>query len=109
MVLVELDSSYIDYKPIKNYIARELCQANLILWEWVMAIKVVYLQKHDDEAPMDWKKLIWARCKLQLVLPDTHQVNIAKLGMQTLKRQFESILIGVDESFPMTLWDRLLP
>ncbi|KAL7476583.1 hypothetical protein ACHAW6_002434 [Cyclotella cf. meneghiniana] len=45
----------------------------------------------------------------QLLPPDMHQRNLAEKSMQTFKDHFVAILSGVDDSFPMHLWDRLLP
>ena len=38
-----------------------------------------------------------------------HQQNPAEKAISTFKDQFKAILAGVDKSFPMHLWDRLLP
>ncbi len=35
--------------------------------------------------------------------------NLAEQAIQTFKSHFIAILAGLDPSFPMTLWDRLLP
>ncbi len=48
-------------------------------------------------------------CDIQLVLLDTHQQNLAERAIQTFKSHFIAILAGLDPSFSMTLWDRLLP
>ena len=49
-------------------------------------------------------------CDLQLVPPDTHHQNLAKRVIQEmLKSHFIAILAGVDPSFPMSLWDHILP
>ncbi|KAL7478346.1 LOW QUALITY PROTEIN: hypothetical protein ACHAW6_006995, partial [Cyclotella cf. meneghiniana] len=45
----------------------------------------------------------------ELVPPDMHRQNRAEKAIQTFKDHFVAILSGVDESFPMHLWDRLLP
>ena len=44
-----------------------------------------------------------------LVPSDNHRRNLAERAIQTFKNHFKSILAGVDNSFPMRLWDRLLP
>ena len=41
--------------------------------------------------------------------PDTHRSNLAERAIQTFKNHFVSILLGVDRSFLIKLWDRLLP
>ena len=63
----------------------------------------------DDEASAWFKEEIQKNCDLQLVSPDTHWQNLAEQAIQTFKSHFLAILAGVDPSFPMTLWDRLVP
>jgi hypothetical protein len=46
---------------------------------------------------------------IQLVPPDNHRQNLAERAIQTFKNHFKSVLAGVADSFPMKLWDRLLP
>ena len=63
----------------------------------------------DNEASAAFKVAIKENCELQLVPPDTHQRNLAERAIQTFKSHFIAILAGVDPSFPMNLWDRLIP
>ena len=63
----------------------------------------------DNEASEEFKSEVRKNCNLQLVPPDTHRRNLAERAIQTFKSHFISILAGVDPSFPMSLWDRLLP
>ena len=37
------------------------------------------------------------------------QKKLAEIGIKLFKNQFLSIISGVDNSFPMYLWDKLLP
>jgi hypothetical protein len=48
-------------------------------------------------------------CAIQLVPPDNHQQNLAERAIQTFKNYFKAVMVGVDNNFPMNLWDRLLP
>ncbi len=41
--------------------------------------------------------------------PDNYRQNLAEQGIQIFKNHFKAILAGVDNTFPMRLWDRLLP
>ncbi len=63
----------------------------------------------DNEASAQFKEEIQKNCDLQMVPPDTHWQNLAEQAIQTFKSHFLAILAGVDPSFPMTLWDRLVP
>ncbi len=44
----------------------------------------------------------------ELVPPDCHCCNIAKGAIQTFKNHFVSILSGVDDRFPLSLWCHLV-
>jgi hypothetical protein len=48
-------------------------------------------------------------CTIQLVPPNNHRRNLAERAIQTFKSHFKAVLAGVDDTFPMRLWDRLLP
>ncbi len=50
-------------------------------------------------------------CKfvMELVLPGCHQRNAAEVAICNFKAHFLSILAGVADNFPPSLWDRLLP
>jgi hypothetical protein len=88
-----------------------LIKTYLILWDWITASKSVRPKTHvlDNEASEAFKKEIKKNCKIQLVPPDNHRRNLAKRAIQTFKNHFKSVITGVDDSFPMRLWDKILP
>jgi hypothetical protein len=45
----------------------------------------------------------------QLAPPHDHHCNLANKAIQTFKDHFVAILCGTDKSFPLHLWDHLLP
>lgn len=45
----------------------------------------------------------------QFVRLDIHQRKIAEKLIQTFKDHFVALFSEIDESFPMDMWDRLLP
>jgi hypothetical protein len=45
----------------------------------------------------------------QLVLPNYHRRNAAERAIRTFKEHFVAGLSSVDPTFPLHLWDRLLP
>ncbi len=63
----------------------------------------------DNEASDKFKNEIKKNCRIQLVPPDTHQRNLTERAIQTFKNHFKAIIQGLDETFPMKLWDKLLP
>jgi hypothetical protein len=48
-------------------------------------------------------------CTIQLVPPNNHRRNLVERAIQTFKNHFKATLAGVVDSFPMQLWDKLLP
>jgi hypothetical protein len=63
----------------------------------------------DNEASAEYKKVICKNCTIQLVPPNNHRRNLAERAIQTFKIHFLAIFAGVDDSFLMRLWDKLLP
>ena len=111
MVIFEIDSNYIDAEPLKDSSDTSLIQAYQTIWKRLTASGVVKPKVHilDNEVSLKFKDEIKENCAMQLVPPDTHRRNLAERAIQTFKSHFIAILSGVDESFPMPLWDRLLP
>ncbi len=107
MVIFKVDSNYINAEPLKDSTNGSLIQAYQTLWKQITASGVVKPKLHilDNEVSMRFKDEIKKNCAMQLVPPDTHQRNLAERAIQTFKNHFIAILSGVDESFPMPLWD----
>ena len=57
------------------------------------------------------KNHIRDKCKLTLeqVPPGCHQCNAAEVAIHNFKSHFLSVLAGVANDFPPSLWDKLLP
>jgi hypothetical protein len=111
MVLVEIDGNYIDSEPMKNKTEGSMIKAYLALWERLTATGTVKPTTHimDNEASAEYKKVIRKNCTIQLVPPNNHRRNLAERAIQTFKSHFIAIIAGVDHTFPMRLWDKLLP
>ena len=64
----------------------------------------------DNEASKEYKTTIKENGMMyKLVPPDMQRPNRAETSIQMFKDHFVMILSGVDASFPMNLWDQLLP
>jgi hypothetical protein len=64
----------------------------------------------DNECSADFMEQIkFNQIKYQLVPPNNHRRNIAKTAIKIFKAHFISILCRCDKSFPLYIWDRLLP
>jgi hypothetical protein len=109
MVMVQIDSNVILVEAMKNKTDKEMQRAYLQLLKRVQQTGME-IKKHvlDNEVSEEMKDLIRDTCKLELVPPGCHRRNIAEVAIKTFKQHFISILSGVDDSFPMKLWDRLL-
>ncbi len=111
MVLVEVDGNFIGAEPMKNRSEGAMIKAYQTLWTRLTASGTVKPKTHilDNEASAEFKREIQKNCTFQLVPPDNHRRNLAERAIQTFKNHFKSVLAGVDDSFPMRLWNRLLP
>jgi hypothetical protein len=107
MVLVEIDGNYINAEPMKNKLEGAMIKTCIALWTRLTASRTVKPTTHilDNEASEEFKREIQKNCTIQLVPPDNHRQNLAKRVIQTFKNHFKAILAGVDNTFPMQLWD----
>ena len=111
MIYYDVDANYINAEPLRNHADNQMISAYHTLWERVKCQRVTKPKLHilDNKASEALKSAIKENCELQLVPPDTHRRNLAERAIQTFKSHFLSILAGVDPSFSMNLWDRLIP
>jgi hypothetical protein len=65
----------------------------------------------DNEISKTMKNHIRNECKLtlELVPPGCHRCNAAEVAIHNFKSHFLSVLAGVTDNFPLSLWDSLLP
>ncbi len=96
---------------MKNRPAGSMIKAYLALWNQLTATGVINPTTHllDNEISAELKAEIKKNCTIQLVPPGNHRQNLAESAIQTFKCHFKAIMAGVDENFPMQLWDKLLP
>ena len=73
----------------------------------------IHPKKHilDNEISINMKQHIRDTYKftIELVPPGNHHRNAAEVAIRNFKAHFLSILAGTADSFPLNLWDRLLP
>jgi hypothetical protein len=105
------DCNYIKVVPMKSRSASE----------WVKAYETIHqelrlkgltpkLQTLDNEASTALKNFFTVNnIAYQLVPPHCHRCNAAEHAIRTFKERFVARRSSVDPSFPMHLWDRLLP
>ena len=112
MVLVEIDSNVIMVEPMKSrkdakmiraydVLVKRLQTANIHTWKHVLDNKISkHMKRHIKEK---------YKIELEMIPPGCHQCNAAKVAIWNFKSHFLSVLAGMAESFPLHLWDRLLP
>jgi hypothetical protein len=103
--------NYIKVFPMKSRSASEWVKAYGSIHQ-ELAVKVFKpkLQTLNNEASTALKNFFTAQnIAYQLVLPHCHRRNAAERAIRTFKEHFVAGLSSVDPSFPMPLWDRLLP
>ena len=112
MVMVEIDSNAILIKLMTSRKDAKMIRAyNALLLRLKRA--GITPKKHvlDNEVYENMKNHIRDTCKLQmeLVPPGCHRRNAAKVAIHNFKAHFLSVLAGVAEDLPQSLWDQLLP
>ncbi len=110
MVAIHLDANYILVEPMRSRSKEEMIRAyeNIINR---MRLARLGLKKHtlDNKALEAFKQCIQEQqMQYELAFPSNHQRNQAKHKIQTFKANFISILAGVDNKFPLSLWCHLL-
>ena len=110
--MVEIDSSAILVEPMKSRKDAEMIRAYNALLQRLRRAGI-NPKKHvmDNEVSENMKNHIRDDCKLkiELVPPGCHRRNAAEVAIRNFKTHFLSILAGVADDFPPSLWDRLLP
>jgi hypothetical protein len=111
MILYDYDSNAILAQPIKDRTAPELLRAFQVMEQecvaWGLKPK---LMKLDNEASKLLKTYLHNQnFTFQLVPPYSHRRNSAERAIRSFKDHLIAGLCSADKSFPMHLWDRLLP
>ena len=112
MIAYHQQSNMILAAPFKSRADKHRLEAyNSIMQRLKDRNMLVDLQILDNEVSKEYKRTIkedWG-VDFQLVPPNNHRRNLAERAIRTFKAHFLAILAGVSSSFPMSLWDLLLP
>ena len=111
MVLYYMDGSHIMMEPMKSKKEAEMIRVHDIL---IQRLKKTGLaptkQILDNEISKGYEEAIEKQgMKAERIPKDAHWRNAAEKAIQIAKCHLKAILGGCDASFPMHLWDRLLP
>jgi hypothetical protein len=111
MVCYIYDCNYVKVVTMKSRSASEWVKAyDSIHQELTVKGFKPKLQTLDNEASSDLKNFFTVNdISYQLVPPHCHRRNFAERAIRTFKEHFVAGISSVDPSFPMHLWDRLLP
>jgi len=106
MIGIHIDANYIFCEMMKNRMEGKMINAYQKMLDR-MLLAGLGLKYHwfDNECSVNFKKCI-RKNKLthELVPPNCHRRNMAERAIQTFKNHFISILSGVDDRFPLSLW-----
>jgi hypothetical protein len=111
MVCYIYDCNYVNVIPMKSSFASEWVEAyNSVHQELTVKGFKPKLQTLDNEASTALKNFFTKHdIAYQLVPPHCHRRNAAERAIMTFKEHFVAGLSSADPSFPLHLWDRLLP
>jgi hypothetical protein len=112
MAMVEIDSNAILVEPMKSRKDEEMIRVyNALLLQLKRAGIVPKKHVLDNKVSENMKNHIHNTCKfdMELVPPGCRRCNAAKVAIRNIKAHFLSVMAGVADNFPPSLWDRLLP
>jgi hypothetical protein len=111
MILYDYDRNAILEQPIKYITASELLRAFQVMEQELVSRGLTpKLMKLDNEASKLLKTYLHQQnITFQLVPPYSHRRNSAERAIRSFKDHLIAGLCSTDKSFPMHLWERLLP
>jgi hypothetical protein len=111
MTIYHYDSNAILAQPIKDRTAPELLKAFKVMEQELVARGLTQkLMKLDNEASKLLKMYLHQQdITFQLLPPYSHRRNLAERAIRSFKDHLKDGLCSTDKSFPMHLWDILLP
>jgi hypothetical protein len=111
MILYDYDSNAILAQPIKDRTAPELLKAFQVMEQELVARGLrPKLMKLDNEASKLMKTYLHQQgITFQLVPSYSHRRDSAERAIRSFRDHLIARLCSTDKSFPMHLWDRLLP
>ena len=110
-VLYDTASNHIFATPIKDRSNKEIRDAyQKIRTDLIKAGISSNLHILDNESSKEFTSLLQLNHgKIQFVAPNAHRRNIAERAIRTFKAHFIAGLSSAHASFPLSLWDRLIP
>jgi hypothetical protein len=111
LILYDYDGNIVLSIPMKNRGDKEMVRAfDLIIQSLIVRGLKPHLQRLDNEASLALKNYLTQQgITYQLAPSHIHQRNNAERAVQTFKNHFTAGLCSVDPTFPLKLWEKLLP
>jgi hypothetical protein len=111
MILYDYDSNAILAQPIKDRTAPELLRAFQFMEQELVArgLQPKLMKLDNEESKLLKDYLHQQDITFQLVPPYSHRRNSAERAIRSFKDHLIAGLCSTDKSFPMHLWDRILP
>ena len=111
LILHDADTNSILAEPLKNRSQEELLVKQIKLHSYLIDRgHKPQTQILDNECPQKLKEYFDKnKIHFQLVPPHLHRTNVAERAIATFKDHLIAGLANTDPSFPLHLWDRLLP
>jgi hypothetical protein len=111
MVLYEYDGNVILAEPIKNRTSAELLRAFQAMEKKLTArgLRPKLMILDNEASQLINTYLHEQNINFQLVPPYIHRRNAAERVIRSFKDHLIAGLCSIDKSFPMHLWDRILP
>jgi hypothetical protein len=111
LILYDYDSNSVLSAPIKNRGDKEMVRSFDFLIQSLIARGLKpHLQRLDDEASLALRNYLKKQgINYKLASPHIQRKNNTERAIQTFKNHFIAGLCSVDPTFPLKLWDKLLP
>jgi hypothetical protein len=111
LVLYDYDSNTILVEPLRSRSNDDALAGYTVLYDRLTSAGFKpSLNIMDNETSTAVKRqIVKSGATYQLVEPHNHRVNAAKRAIRTWKNHFIACLYSTNPSFPVRLWDKLIP
>jgi hypothetical protein len=111
LILYDYDSNIVLSAPMKNRCDKEMVRAfDFLIQSLILRGLRPHLQRLDNETSLALRNYLTQQgITYQLTPPHIHRRNNAERAIQTFKNHFIVGVCSVDPTFPLKLWDKLLP
>jgi hypothetical protein len=111
LIMYDYDSNIGLSAPMKNRGDKEMVQAfDFLIQSLIVRGLKPHLQRLDNESSLALRNYLTQQgITYQLAPPHIHQRNNTEQAIHTFRNHFIAGLCSVDPTFPLKLWEKLLP